>query len=113
MAGFGFWQCPGVPAWPITAPTDGLIMVIEVGWKLAGAGVPDVVIDRAVPPPADAELDTAGADEDGGADLLVLLAGVLAGWARCDPRWPADPADVSVAGQQRGRDRGRRSRRRR
>ena len=52
-------------------------MVIEVGWKLAGAGVPDVVIDSAVPPLADAELDIAGADEDGGADLLVLLAGVL------------------------------------
>ena len=64
------------------ADADGLIMVIEVGWKLGGAGVPDVVIDSAVPPLAGAELDAAGADEDGGADLLVLLAGVLA--------WPGD-----------------------
>src|SRR5579875_969094 len=35
-AGTGPVQCPGVPAWPITAPVVGLMNVTEVGWKLGG-----------------------------------------------------------------------------
>jgi hypothetical protein len=41
-------QWPGVPAWPITAPTVPII-VIDVGRKLAGTAPPDAVVDSAVP----------------------------------------------------------------
>jgi len=54
-----------------------LIIVIEVGWKLLGAAVPDVFADSPVLPPGGPEVDLDGTGLDAGADSLVLLAALL------------------------------------